>query len=241
MILNYNELLICIKRIEKQISDLKFEQRNHIHNLNFSRTRQIFAQQQLLELQILNYITFYQEKIKNSHLESKIYSNELRDLKENYQPKTNAIDFFACLKELTAEYNDLLKDLKHFYKLNRQQDVDAIKGKIKNHTSRMEEIFLELSRIILLPHSNLDEDQIMDFNSYTMFFQEYYNSKLLSLEKQLLSMQTQLKSFKILLNFKLAKSIREEIKTIQMELGAIHCTKKNLKFIDQIKWEYIIT
>lgn len=241
MILNYNELLICVKRIEKQISVLKFEQRNHIHNLNFPKTRQIFVQQQLLELQILNYITYYQEKIKNDHLESKIYSNELRDLKEYYQPKTNAIDFFFCLKELATEYNDLLKDLKLFYKLNRVKDVDAIKEKIKNQTSRMEEIFLELSRIILLAHSNIDDDQIKDFNSYTMFFQEYYNSKLLNLEKELHSKQMELKSFKVFLNFKLAKSIRKEIKTIQTELEAIHYTKNNLKFIDQIKWKYIIT
>ncbi len=241
MILNYNELLICVKRIEKQISDLKFEQRNHIHNLNFSKTRQIFAQQQLLELQILNYITYYQEKIKSNHLESKIYSNKLRDLKENYQPKTNTNVFFVCLKELTAEYNDLLKDLKHFYKLNKLKDLDAIKGKIKNHTSHMEEIFLELSRIILLPHSNIDDNQVKDFNSYVIFFQEYYNSKLTNIEKELSSKQMELKSFKAFLNFKLAKSIRKEIKTKRMELEAIHYTKNNLKFIDQIKWEYIIT
>lgn len=44
MILNYNELLICIKSIEKQISMLKFEQRKLIYDLNFSKTRQVFAQ-----------------------------------------------------------------------------------------------------------------------------------------------------------------------------------------------------
>lgn len=241
MILNYNELLICIKKIEKQISVLRLEQRNHIYNLNFSKTRQVFAQQQLLELQILNYITYYQEKIKNNHLERKIYNNGLSNLKENYKPKTNAIDFFVCLKELTAEYNYLLKDLKLFYKLNRLTDVDAIKEKIKNQTSRMEEIFLELSRIILLPNSNIDENQIKDFNSYTSFFHEYYNSKLLKLEKELHSKQMELTSFKTLLNFKIVKSIRREINTIQVDLKAIHCAKNNFKFIDQIKWEYIIT
>lgn len=241
MILNYNELLICIKKVDKQISILKFEQRKLIHNLKFSKTRQVFAKQQLLELQILNYITYYQEKIKGNHLESKIYSNELSNLKENYLPKTNASIFFACLKELTTDYNDLLKDRKILYKLNRLKDVDGVKEKIKNHTSCMEEIFLELSRIILLPHLNIDDNQIKDFNSYVMFFQKYYNSKLFDLEKQLLSKQTELKSFKALLNFKLVKSIRREIKTIQNELKVIHSAKNDLKFIDQIKWEYIIT
>lgn len=158
MILNYNELVICIKKIEKQIFKLKLEQRNLIHDLNFSKTREAFAQQQLLELQILNYITYYQEKIKNNHLERKIYSNELSNLKENYHPKTNAVDFFYCLKELSIQYNEFLKDRKLFYKLNRLKDEDAIKEKIKNQTSCMEEIFLELSRIILLQHSNIDNE-----------------------------------------------------------------------------------
>lgn len=239
MILNYNELLICIKRIEKQISVLKFEHRNHILNLNFSKTRQLFAQQQLLELQILNYITYYQEKIKNNHLENKIYGNELGALKENYKAKTNTLNFFNCLKKLALEYNELLKDQKVFYKLNRLDDVDAIKEKIKNHTSLMEQIFLELSRIIILPNSRIDDNQIKDFNSYTMFFQEYYNSKLINLEKELSSKQMELKSFKVLLNFNLSKSIRKEIKTMQNELEAIHFIKNNLRFIDQTKWEYI--
>lgn len=240
MILNYNQLLICIKKIEKQISVLRFEQRKHIYNLNFSETRQVFAQQQLLTLQILNYITYYQEKIKNNHLESKIYSSKLGTLKENYQSQTNDIDFFLCLKELTTEYNEFLKDLKHFYKLNRLEDVESIKEKIKNHTSLIEEVFLELSRIILLPNATINDNQIKDFNSYTLFFQEYYNSKLLQLEKELHSKQMELKSFKPLLNFKLAKLIRSEINTIQVELEAIHSTKNNLRFIDQIKLEYII-
>jgi hypothetical protein len=241
MILNYDELLICIKKIEKQIATLKLKQRKLIHGLNFSKTREIFAQQQLLELQVLNYITYYQEKIKNNHLESKIYSNKLGTLKENYRSQTNVIDFFFCLKELTAEYNEFLKDLKLFYKLNRSEDVKSIKEKIKNHISLMEEIFLELSRIILLPNLNIDDNQIKDFNSYNMFFHEYYNSKLLQLEKELQSKQTELKSFKTLLNFKIVKSIRREIKAIKAELETIHSTKNNLKFIDQIKWEYILT
>lgn len=240
MILNYNELLICIKSIEKQISMLKFEQRKLIYDLNFSKTRQVFAQQQLLELQILNYITYYQEKIKGNHLESKIYSSEVCDLKENYQSKTNAIIFFSCLTDLTIEYNELLKDLKLFYKLNRLEDVNAIKEKIHNHTSLIEEIFLELSRIILLSNSNIDDNQIKDFNSYKMFFQEYYNSKLLNLKKELHSKQMELKSFKTLLNFNLVKSIRKEIKAIQIEIESIHCTENKLNFIDKIKWEYII-
>lgn len=240
MILNYNELLICIKSIEKQISMLKFEQRKLIYDLNFSKTRQVFAQQQLLELQILNYITYYQEKIKGNHLESKIYSSELCALKENYQSKTNAIIFFYCLTELTIKYNELLKDLKLFYKLNRLEDVDSIKEIIKNHTSLMEEIFLELSRIILLPNTTINDNQIKDSNSYTLFFQEYYNSKLLQLEEELHSKQMELKSFKALLNFKLTKSIRSEINTIKVELEAIHSTKNNLRFIDLITWEYII-
>ncbi|MFH7002102.1 hypothetical protein [Flavobacterium bizetiae] len=240
MILNYNELLICIKRIEKQIPMLELEQRKLIHNLNFSKTRQVFAQQQLLELQILNYITYYQEKIKNNYLENKIFSGELCNLKENYRPKTNAIIFFYCLKELATEYNDLLKDLKLFYKLNSLKDVESIKEKIENHTSLIEEVFLELSRIILLSKSDIADIQIKDFNSFVMFFQGYYNSKILSLEKNLHKKQKKLKSFKTLLNYNMVISIRREIKTIKDELEAIYIRKNNLKFIDQIDWEYNI-
>ncbi|MFB9077162.1 hypothetical protein ACFFLS_03030 [Flavobacterium procerum] len=241
MISNYNELLICIKKIEKQIFKLKLEQRILINNRNFTKTRQVFAQQQYLELQILNYITHYQEKIKNNYLESKVYSHSLCNLIESYQPKTNINEFIYCLKQLTTEYNHLLKDLKIFHKLNRLEDVNAVKEKIKNQTFHIEEIFLELSYIVLLPNLNIDNNQIRDFNSFAIFFQECYTSKIGTLKKELHSKQTELKSIKTILNFKSFRAIRKEIKTIKAELESIQIRKNDLKFIDQIKWEYSIT
>ena len=238
MILNYNELLICIKKIGKQISQLKLEQHNLIINLNFIKTRQVFAKQKLLELQILNYITHYQEKIKNNHLESKIYSHKLNDLKKDYQSKTNANEFIYCLKELAETYNDFIKDLKIFYRFNRLEDVNAVKEKIKNHTSVMEEIFLELSRLILLQDSITDKNQIADFNTFAVFFQEHYSAKTIRLKKEIDAKKRALRSFKVFLNFRLMKLIRIEIKDSKAELETI--TNANIKLIDQIKWEYVI-
>ncbi|MNS93313.1 hypothetical protein D3C72_1274780 [compost metagenome] len=64
MIRNYDELLICIANLATQIPKLKKEQQKHIFNLDFANAKIILSKQQLLELQILNYIGYYQEKIK---------------------------------------------------------------------------------------------------------------------------------------------------------------------------------
>src|SRR6218665_911871 len=111
MIRNYDELVICITNTEKQISKLKTEKQKHIYNLNFKNAKLVLSHQQLIELQILNYIGYYQEKIKDSYLESKLYSSKLKSLKKLYQTKTIAGDLIYCLMQLITEYDELEKDL----------------------------------------------------------------------------------------------------------------------------------
>ena len=130
MIQNYDQLLICIKKIDKRILLLKTEKYNHIYNLNFGKAKKILAQQQLLELQVLNYIVFYEEKIRNKHLEKKLYSMELCSLKKSYQTKTIADDLIHCLKQLIINHDELKNDLWIFSAL-RLNHAFTIKEKIK--------------------------------------------------------------------------------------------------------------
>jgi ribosomal protein S17E len=131
MIRNYDELLICIEKVEKQIHKLKKRQHHFIYNLNFTEAKQLLSKEQLLELQILNYIEYYQEKIKGNYLENKLYTTKLSSLKTKYLPKNIANDLLYCIKELNTEYDDLKKDMAIFYNLNRLDDVLVIKEKKK--------------------------------------------------------------------------------------------------------------
>lgn len=128
MIRNYDELMICITKIEKQIPKLKTEQQKHIYNLNFKKAKIVLSQQQLIELQILNYIGYYQEKIKDNYLESKLYRPKLKSLKKFYQTKTIAGELIYCFMQLITEYDKLKNDLWIFSAL-RLNHVSIIKRK----------------------------------------------------------------------------------------------------------------
>jgi hypothetical protein len=213
MIRNYDELIICITKIEKQIPKLKAEQQRHIYNLNFGKAKIVLLKQQFLELQILSYIEYYQEKIKNNYLESKLYSPKLSSLKKSYQTKTIANDLVYCLKELIMEYDELQKDLWIFSALSLHHAL-AIKEKIRNLIFTMEEIYLELSNVILIPNTKINEEQKIHYNLIVDFFHHYYTSQIENLREELMSKKSGLKfiqSLKMSVNPITTKMIQFEI------------------------------
>ncbi|WP_433835656.1 hypothetical protein [Flavobacterium anhuiense] len=186
MIRNYNELIICITNIEKQISKLKKEQQKHIFKLDFANAKTLLSQQQLLELQILNYIGYYQEKIKNNHLESKLYGEKLVFLKKSYQTKNIADDLLYCLKQLIKDYDELKNDLWIFSSLHLNHVLE-IKEKIKKLIFTVEEIYFELTNLILFLNAKFNEKQIIEYNLIVDFFHNYYTSEIENLQDKLRS------------------------------------------------------
>ncbi|NWL04234.1 hypothetical protein DM790_25730 [Flavobacterium collinsii] len=228
MIRNYNELIICITNIEKQIPKLKKEQQKHIFKLDFANAKTLLSQQQLLELQILNYIGYYQEKIKNNHLETKLYGEKLSFLKKSYQTKSIADDLLYCLKELIKDYDELKNDLWIFSTLHLNH-VLAIKEKIKKLIFTVEEIYFELTNLILFSNAKFNEKQIIEYNLIVDFFHNYYKSEIENLQDQLRSEKSRSKFIqflKKLVNPATIKMIELELEnkketeeiTIQLEL-----------------------
>lgn len=178
MIRNYDELLICIKKVDKSITEVKKQQRKLILNLKFIEAKQLLSQQQLLELQVLNYIEYYKEKIKHNHLENKLYSIELNTIKQLYQTTTIANTILQCLKDLKAEYDELQKYINRFSGLKRLDHINAVKEERKNLFYRMEKIYEELRNTMQLQVARIDEEEKIHYNSLIEFFKQYYISKI---------------------------------------------------------------
>jgi hypothetical protein len=240
MIRNYNELLICIRKAERQILALTLEKRTLILNLNFKKARAVLVQQQQLQLHIRDYIRSYKEKIKAHYLENKIYGHRLEDLKKGYQIKGNIVDFILCLQKLTDQYHVLLKDVVFFQRASQLDDVTAIEEKIKNILYQMEQLFSELGRIMLLPNFNPIQDQIAQYNSLTHFFSIYYTLKIQKLEYELQAKKQAIKTINYIFNHRSFKVRQAEIQHINNELKLLHPQKNNLKYLDRTKWEFIV-
>ncbi|TDW52745.1 hypothetical protein EV144_1011438 [Flavobacterium sp. 270] len=183
MIRNYDELVIYIAKIEKQIPKLKAEQQKHIYNLNFRNAKTTLAKRQFIELQILNYIGYYQEKIKNHHLENKLYGSKLSCIKMSYQTKTMTNDLIYCLQQLMIECDELKNDLWIFSVLDSYYCL-AIKDKRKKIIFKMEEIYFELANTILFSDEKVNAKQIYNYNLIVDFFSNYYISAIENLEEK---------------------------------------------------------
>ena len=186
MIRNYDELIICITKLEKQIPKLKKERQKHIFNLDYTNAKILISKQQLLELQILNYIGYYQQKITDSHLESKLYGKKLSSLIKLYQTETIADDLIYCLKELINDYDELKNDLWLFSSLDLNHAL-AISEKIKKLIFKMEEIYFELANTIQFSNAKINKKQEFHYNLIVNFFHNYYTSEIENLQDKLRS------------------------------------------------------
>jgi|APLak6261686239_1056169.scaffolds.fasta_scaffold00527_2 hypothetical protein len=247
MIRNYNELMICITNIEKQIHKLKTEQQKQIYNLNFRKAKIVLSQQQLIELQILNYIGYYEEKIKDRYLESKLYSPKLKSLKKFYQTKTIADDLIYCLMQLIMEYDELKNDLWIFSSLHLNHAL-AIKEKIEILIFTMEKIHFELANAILLSNAKIKGKQIIHYNQIVDFFHNYYTCQIENLQEKLRSIESGsefIQSLKKLVNPVTKKMIQFEIENkkeseeITIELDSILNTKQCFEKLNKIIHEKI--
>lgn len=247
MIRNYDELLICITKTEKQIPKLKTEKQKHIYNLNFKKAKIVLSQQQLIELQILNYIGYYQEKIKGSYLESKLYNPKLKTLKELYQTKTIAGDLIYCFMQLLTEYDELKKDLWIFSTLDLNHTF-AVQEKIKKLLFMMEEIYFELANSILLSNEKIHEKQTIQYNIIVAFFRNYYTSQVENLQEKLSSVKSASKfisSLKKLVNTVTLKMIQFEIENkketeeITIQLESLLRTKEHYNKLSQMVFKSI--
>ncbi|MFH6967739.1 hypothetical protein [Flavobacterium sp. FlaQc-28] len=81
MTLNYNELLIYIEKIEKQLDLLKKEEQLHIDALNFKQADQLASKQQFIKLQILNYLAYY---FQNAKQDNETCKEKINNLKKKY-------------------------------------------------------------------------------------------------------------------------------------------------------------
>ncbi|WP_140485411.1 hypothetical protein [Flavobacterium sp. GSA192] len=205
MIRNFDELLICIEKVEKEITKLKEQQRYFICNLNFSKSRQLFSKAQLLELNILNYINYYQNKIKDNYLENKLYKTKLRYLKIKHQPKSIANDLLYCIQELIIEYNELKK----ICNINELDDDFDFKKTRQYHFDKVELIYVELKNVILFSNSKINANQMIYYKSLTDYLRSYYDKRIKILNKEL-------------------HCKTEELIRIQMEINVI---KNELKLI----------
>lgn len=249
MIRNYNELMICIKNIEKQIPKLKTEQQKQIYNLNFRKAKIVLSQQHLIELQILNYIGYYEEKIKDRYLESKLYSSKLKSLKKFYQTKTITDDLIYCLMQLIKDYDELKNDLWIFSSLHLNHAL-AIKEKIEKLIFTMEKIHFELANAILLSNAKFDGKQVIHYNLIVDFFHTYYTCQIENLQEKLRSIESGsefIQSLKKLINpvtinmieFELENKKESEETTIK--LGSILNTKQCFEKLNKIIHKKIST
>jgi hypothetical protein len=249
MIRNYNELMICITNIEKQIPKLKTEQQKQIYDLNFRKAKIVLSQQQFIELQILNYIGYYEEKIKDRYLESKLYSPQLKSLKKFYQTKTIADDLIYCLMQLLTEYDELKNDLWIFSSL-RLNHALVIKEKIEKLISTMEEIHFELANVILLSNAKINGMQVIHYNLIVDFFHSYYKCQIENLQEKLKSIELGsefIQSLKKLFNPVTIKMIefelenKKESEETTIKLGSILNTKQCFEKLTKIIHKKIST
>lgn len=88
MVHNFMELVILIDRCEAQIAEIKSEINYWVWKSDFKRVVALEAKECLIRKRIQLYILSYKEKVKNEHLEHKIYGSKLEILEKMYPNKT---------------------------------------------------------------------------------------------------------------------------------------------------------
>lgn len=85
MINNFQTLMILIHFCENQIKNIKSEIWYAEWKSDFKKIAQLEAKIILLQTRIVGYIEAYKSKIKNNHLEIKIFGSKLEFLENHYQ------------------------------------------------------------------------------------------------------------------------------------------------------------
>lgn len=88
MINNFKELVILIDRCEAQIAEIKSEINYYVWKSDFKKVVALEAKEILIQKRIQDYIQEYKAKVKNEHLEFKIFGSMLEVLEKMYPNKT---------------------------------------------------------------------------------------------------------------------------------------------------------
>jgi len=91
MIHNFQELVILIDCCEAQIAEIKSEINYYVWKSDFKSVVALEAKEMLLQKRIQDYIQEYKAKVKNEHLEFKIYGSMLEELEKLYPNKKTGL------------------------------------------------------------------------------------------------------------------------------------------------------
>lgn len=91
MINNFKTLMILINYCENQIVTINSEIKYAEWKLDFKKIARLEAKIKLIQLRIVGYIDAYKSKIKNNHLENRIFGSKLEFLENHYLKKLSKI------------------------------------------------------------------------------------------------------------------------------------------------------
>lgn len=218
------ELIIVINDYEIKIR--QYEVNLTCFYQNYDERKRLEQRIKVLKKQIEHYIQEFKEKIKNNHLETRLYANRLAVLQKKLQiqPRIMSANLF-CLNILQERHTIIEKDKIFFSRINKNQEVKICEDELKMIEIQSQNLLKDFCESMNTFPENIDKEMKLQFRALLCYYGWGFAEKKSTLEKRQIELVNRLKLLEkksnciwVLFHYKRTKNSKTEIKKIKEEL-----------------------
>ena len=233
MVHTIEKLIHLIYDCEEKIKQCKIKLHHFYHNRD--GLKKLEEEKTALKKLMISHIQEFKEKIKNNHLETRLYANRLAILEKKFQlqPRIMNANLF-CLYVLKEKHRIIKKDKIFFSGINKKKEASICQEELEMIEIQSQLLLKEFFEKINKSPDNIDKEIKLQFNALLHYYGWGLDKRKITLDKRqvelkssLESYEKKLKSIQVLFNYRLTKQIITEIKKIKEELLEIELQNSN--------------
>ena len=232
------KLIHLIYDCEEKIKQCKIKLHHFYHNRD--GLKKLEEEKTALKKLMISHIQEFKEKIKNNHLETRLYANRLAVLEKKFQlqPRIKNVNLF-CLNVLKEKHVVVKKDKIFFSGMNKEQEVDICENELEMIEMQSQDLLKDFFEITKKFPNSINKEMEQQFNALLDYYGWGFAEKKIVLDKRQFELEARLEvlekklmSLQAFFNYYLTKNIKAEIEKIKEELLEINLQdSKNIDYI----------
>ena len=232
------KLIHLIYDCEEKIKQCKIKLHHFYHNRD--GLKKLEEEKTALKKLMISHIQEFKEKIKNNHLETRLYANRLAILEKKFQlqPRIKNVNLF-CLNVLKEKHVVVKKDKIFFSGMNKEQEVDICENELEMIEMQSQDLLKDFFEITKKFPNSINKEMEQQFNALLDYYGWGFAEKKIVLDKRQFELEARLEvlekklmSLQAFFNYYLTKNIKAEIEKIKEELLEINLQdSKNIDYI----------